>query len=130
LEGDVIELKGIVGRIKKDLYNGDDNPDNGLVSRLVKYLTIEEDRRKRRMSTSNKIALLAICATLCLPPVGFAAERAIEWINDVSAIVHEWHQINHSQQSPKKTLFDPPAPVLSSNRKPQTADGFPVTVQR
>ena len=118
----MIELKGTVGRIKKDLYNGDDNPDAGLVPEIRSWLIEERAARSRRWKRSDKIAAIAIFVVVMLPPVTWSTAKTVKFLNTLSQIAQEWEQLHHSQIHPPQSMFAPADPVLALKRAiPQAA---------
>ena len=88
-EKELSELISVVGRIKADLYNGDDDPEKGLVPEIRAWLVEERADRRRRWKRSDKISAIAICTVL----LSWPSAQVITFVRNVSAIVQEWHDI-------------------------------------
>lgn len=122
MEGRVSKMESLVGRMKKDLYNGDDNPDAGLVPELRAWLIRERAERDRRWKRSDKIAAIAIIVVAMLPPVTWSTAKTIKFLSTLSQIAQEWEQIHHSQIHPPQSMFAPADPVLALKQAiPQAA---------
>ena len=113
----MVSVQQTVGRIKTDLYNGDDDPEKGLVPEIRAWLVEERADRRRRWKRSDKIAMLSILLILLAWP----SAQVWQFIHTVYEITQEWHQVHKGEISHHSFFTDPSQPVLESNRKPQDA---------
>lgn len=123
----VTETSLMVARIKTDLYNGDDDPEKGLVPEMRAWLSEERAARSRRWKRSDKIALLAVLSVILLPPSGVLTAKAVNFFGDLYQITQEWHQL-HKSEIPKKSSSSNAEPSVSSSQKPTDAE-IPPLVQ-
>ncbi len=91
-----------VRRIMTDLYNGDDNPESGLVPELRTYLALDRKDKDARWKREHKLAAIAIIMTLMAWP----SLQAITFFRDLYQITQEWHQIHKSQLQKSERLPD------------------------
>jgi hypothetical protein len=103
----------VIGRIKSDLYNGDDNPTSGLVPEIRGYLAEERAEKAKRWKRSDKIAVLSIMLVVLAWP----SKQVYAFLRDLYQIAQEYHAI-HKSEIPHKSSSEPPAQELQSHQEP------------
>ena len=107
----------LVSRMKKDLYNGDDDPERGFIPEIRAFLVEERAERRRRWKRSDKIAALGILLVLLAWP----SKKMLDFFSDVESIVQEWHEVHKGEViTPKHSLFEQ-KPVAAAGTQPETA---------
>lgn len=119
-------MTSIVSRMKSDLYNGDDDPEKGLVPEIRAWLVEERYVRRKKTERAKLFRDLflycgvpVLCVLLATGIPGCVKLAA--FFNQLSNIAQEWDQIHHSEIPPHKSFWQHPETGISSNQKPQSA---------
>ena len=114
LDETVLEVR----RMKTDLYNGDNDPESGLVPEVRLWLSEERRERQKRWKRSDKLALAGIMVVVLAWPT----QQAVSFFSTLFAIAQEWREV-HKGDIPTKQqhgFFAKPEPA-TAEIKPESA---------